>query len=448
MSANDPLSDRERELLQLVATGASNKEIAQKLSISTNTVKVHLRNIFSKTGVVSRTEAALYAIRNGLVAVDTTQPESTSESGEIEIPKDALETPALTAVAPIVAAPAIKRSNYLWIIAPLIMLGIVIGAFALFARQSPSIVSASPVAPVASIRWQRKSPLPTARSGLAAVSYENIIYTIGGETETEITSTAESYDSIQDTWTVLQPKPNAVTDISAAVVAGKIYIPGGRQADGSMTNLCEVYDPKENAWSQVAPLPVVVAGYALTSFEGKLYLFGGSDGQHYLDTVYMYDPSRNEWTTRASMPTARAFAGVAVAGGKIYVLGGYDGKQMLKTTEEYQPERDDGKGTPWAKRAPMPTARYAMGAASVADIIHIVGGIGESGTSPVPVEYLYQQDRWQEFDTPPLSQSWSSLTLIPIESYIYAIGGKNAGKPTESNYTYRAIYTVIVPTLR
>src|SRR4030067_1992784 len=63
----DDLSQREREILRLVATGASNKEIARQLSISVNTVKVHLRNIFAKTGVASRTEATLFAIREGLV---------------------------------------------------------------------------------------------------------------------------------------------------------------------------------------------------------------------------------------------------------------------------------------------------------------------------------------------------------------------------------------------
>ncbi len=64
---NNGLSDRELEVLHLVATGASNKEIALALSISQNTVKVHLRNIFSKTGATSRTEAAMYAVRLGLV---------------------------------------------------------------------------------------------------------------------------------------------------------------------------------------------------------------------------------------------------------------------------------------------------------------------------------------------------------------------------------------------
>src|SRR3990172_6090173 len=63
----DNLSEREREILYLVATGVSNKQIAQALHISTNTVKVHLRNIFSKIEVASRTEAAMFAVGAGLV---------------------------------------------------------------------------------------------------------------------------------------------------------------------------------------------------------------------------------------------------------------------------------------------------------------------------------------------------------------------------------------------
>ena len=63
------LSEREHEVLRLVASGTSNKHIAEQLVISPNTVKVHLRNIFAKLGVATRTEAALFAIRTGLVQV-------------------------------------------------------------------------------------------------------------------------------------------------------------------------------------------------------------------------------------------------------------------------------------------------------------------------------------------------------------------------------------------
>ena len=51
------ISDREREILRLLAEGATNLQIAQQLNISVNTVKVHVRNIFGKIGVTSRAEA-------------------------------------------------------------------------------------------------------------------------------------------------------------------------------------------------------------------------------------------------------------------------------------------------------------------------------------------------------------------------------------------------------
>ena len=69
---NIELSERELELLKLLATGLSNKEIAAQLFLSLNTVKVHLRNIFAKLGVQSRTEATLVAIQRGYVSVPST----------------------------------------------------------------------------------------------------------------------------------------------------------------------------------------------------------------------------------------------------------------------------------------------------------------------------------------------------------------------------------------
>ncbi len=65
--AREALTDRELEVLKLVAMGASNKGVAQQLGISEATVKSHVSNMLSKLGLKSRTQAALHAIREGWV---------------------------------------------------------------------------------------------------------------------------------------------------------------------------------------------------------------------------------------------------------------------------------------------------------------------------------------------------------------------------------------------
>jgi DNA-binding NarL/FixJ family response regulator len=62
----DGLSEREVEVLRLLAAGKTNPEIAAGLVLSRHTVVRHVANIFAKTGVASRAEAATYAARRGL----------------------------------------------------------------------------------------------------------------------------------------------------------------------------------------------------------------------------------------------------------------------------------------------------------------------------------------------------------------------------------------------
>lgn len=63
----EPLTEREREVLVLVAQGRTNKEIGRYLGISERTARTHVSNILGKLGLASRTQAALYAVREGLV---------------------------------------------------------------------------------------------------------------------------------------------------------------------------------------------------------------------------------------------------------------------------------------------------------------------------------------------------------------------------------------------
>ncbi len=68
-AASDPdaLTPRELEVLQVVARGASNLEVAQRLGLKEGTVRIHLSNVFSKLGVRDRTEAVTAALKRGLV---------------------------------------------------------------------------------------------------------------------------------------------------------------------------------------------------------------------------------------------------------------------------------------------------------------------------------------------------------------------------------------------
>lgn len=68
--SEDPLTDREVEILQHIAKGESNREIAEVLVLSEATVRTHVSNILGKLHLASRTQAALYALRKGLAPLD------------------------------------------------------------------------------------------------------------------------------------------------------------------------------------------------------------------------------------------------------------------------------------------------------------------------------------------------------------------------------------------
>ena len=66
----DPLTERELAVLRLIAQGKSNRDIAEQLVITEMTVRTHVSNVLSKLHLASRTQAALYALREGLASLD------------------------------------------------------------------------------------------------------------------------------------------------------------------------------------------------------------------------------------------------------------------------------------------------------------------------------------------------------------------------------------------
>ena len=80
MGRHQALSERETEVLNLVARGLANKQVARDLGIAESTVKCHVTAILTKLGLASRTHVALYAARTGLVALDSPVTDSADDS--------------------------------------------------------------------------------------------------------------------------------------------------------------------------------------------------------------------------------------------------------------------------------------------------------------------------------------------------------------------------------
>ena len=415
MADHPNLTEREIEILQQVATGASNREIAQTLYISANTVKVHLRNIFEKLGVSSRTEATLYAIRAGLVA---------GVESDFIAPEPAWWQRRWVPAGGALAIGAVA-----------LLVGL------LLRPGGPAPQTSVDLKALERERWQELAPMPTARKGLAVAAYDGKIYAIAGETQEGVTNVVERYDPATDTWETLPSKPTAVTDVQAAVIGGKIYVPGGRASDGEVSDGLEVFDPNHDTWLERSPLPEPLSRYSAVAYEGRMILFGGWNGEGFVAQVYEYDPPEDRWRSIGSLKGPIGDARAAISGNQIYLLGGFDGNQYTAYLELYNPNVGvDGAGQ-WESLEAMPIEKMTIEVAEIADVIYVVAGPEEKGYVQ---QYLTRSNQWRTSDeigiSPTIKQG-----VLSLGEYIYLFGGELEGEIIPNNYRYRAIYTIFLP---
>ena len=427
------LSGREMEILLLVAQGLSNKEIARELFISANTVKVHLRNIFGKLEVSSRTEATMVAVRHGWVAVDRETPKG-KPSAELTVEASAAPTALWQRVFLLVALAAVALTLvWTW---PL-------PAPAEKSSENPLVDNPKSVALKLPSRWQEEVPISIARGRLAVVVVNGLVYAIGGETPGGgFTGAVEVYDAVQQTWTLRATKPVPVANIGGAVLGGKIYVPGGSISSDQVTGVVEVYDPATDRWEQAASLPSPRAAYALAVQGGKLYLFGGTNGQEDMATVLVYDPATDEWRqTRSLMPQARAFAAAATLDDQIYVVGGYAGERELDICQVYRPLVGE-----WGSCTPMLEGRGGLGLVAVGRQLWAIGGGWESYLA-YNQWYDPVKDTWFRFETP-VSGQWRNAGAAEINGRIFVVGGWS-DEFLNVNLAYQAMYnyTIFVPSV-
>ena len=429
------LSDREVEVLRLLAAGLSNKEIAAQLSLSVNTVKVHLRNIFAKLGVQSRTEATLVAIQRGLVSVPQARPADEMLYAPAEVPRVVIEPPlprwrraALVilglACAAGVAVTGLPNSA-----------GAAAGGDAFSDRPADPILAASAAGDSA---WVAAAPMAVPRTRLAVASYAGRLLVVGGDTPGGPTGAVEWYDPRTDEWTPGPDKPVPVSNVAAVPIGDRIVVPGGMTASGVPTSMVEIFDPQRGDWASAAPLPAPRMAYAAAPFDGNVYVMGGWDGSEYSSGVTVYNSETDTWAERAPMPSPRGFASAAALGDSIYVVGGYDGQLESNVCERYIPGQDR-----WEACPAMSVGRGGLALVTVGPGLYAIGG-GWSGYLAFNESYVPGSRSWTALPTPFTGQ-WRGLGAATIDSEIITVGGWN-GQYLAATERYSPYpFTIFVP---
>lgn len=447
--SGEPLSEREIEVLRLVATGATNRQVAQELTISLNTVKTHLRNIFAKLEVTSRTEASLHAVREGWVILKEPSTDSVEEAGPTGEASAAVEEAGPAGEA----SPAVEEAGAVpsrWRLAPgwlrwlglssvavlaIALVLVILGLPDRWIWPGPNSPSATASPPTVPDRWQVRSDMPTPRSSPVLVPFEGQLYAIGGEGLEGVSGAVERYDPAQDTWIRLASKPTAVTEAQGAVLSGRIYVPGGRDAQGRPADVLEAYEMESNRWITVASLPRPLSAYALAAFEGDIYLFGGWDGSTYRDEILRYDAGTDRWEEIGQLPFPWAYVGAVVARDRILLLGGVNEGGPIKVTLEYSPAF-----LTWETKAvPNITLGQTQATALTSDFLYIVADSGPPA-SPQLWQYVVRTDRWHPIEPEP-TDLHRGTTIAGLGTQIFLMGGRDGKAPLSQVRSYIALFT-------
>jgi hypothetical protein len=146
------------------------------------------------------------------------------------------------------------------------------------------------------------------------------------------------------------------------------------------------------------------------------------------------------------MPTARGYAGAAVSSEKIYIVGGFDGDAALAVNEAYTPDREGGDNAPWVTSTPLPEGRYRFAIVSVAEIIHLIGGMGDDGPNNTSYKFYSLKNEWHGFRVP-IDEPWTDFSATTYDNKIYTLGGQINSQMIDQTYSYQAIFTTMIPVL-
>jgi DNA-binding CsgD family transcriptional regulator len=347
------LSERELQILRLVAEGFSNRQIAGQLDISENTVKVHVRNIFGKIQVASRTEASMYAVRNGLIA-DVAPVELVHVEGDV--PADVLNQPP--------AAPKWVLPRWLVVIGLLVLVSVIGGGVWWSMRD---VYQVRPIAqPTDTQRWRQLAALPVSAPGVQLVTVAGRLYALGGALD----QTVMLYDASQDAWMVSDELPlQTPYSLSWSDATGVWLIE-------STTQAIWVWDGQ--AWQRRGVIPDVVSPVAIARVAGTLLVLDVR-GTVWVPT----DDALDRWTAY-TLPVSQLVAPRLVVVDDVLLLFG-DGQIVWKSLDQGRSWFRDGELTrPWQGGPAVPVLSAIMLIRDGQQSLYTLT-VGEGGAQAVPV---------------------------------------------------------------
>ncbi len=437
---SQPLSEREKEILNLLATGATNQEIARALYISPNTVKVHLRNIYAKLGVTNRSEAIMVGLREGYITLPGMEPTPPSAQPSLELSEMPVGTPYLGKI--LLLSALLGLLSVLW----LALWPVWAGSRVIRARDSTFTDLGRPNAGLPlrrdAPRWAPLTPMTTPRSRMAVAVWQGKVFVFGGEGANGVLPSAAVLDPARGVWDAIAPLPTAVSNVQAAVLDDRIYIFGGTDDTLQPTDRIQVYDPVEDRWQDGGRLPHPLAGYALAVWQGQVYVFGGWDGEQYLATVYAFDPKSGRWTSLPPLPGRRAFAAAVTTENAIYLIGGFDGQTDLAEVWAFNPEALSRGLHPWSPLPAMLTPRGGGWATALNQNIYVVGG-GIAVVVDGAERYDPNTGTWARITTP-YGPNWRHMGGAAIGGDLILVGGW-AGSPLPFVEQYRVSFRQFIP---
>jgi len=428
-----PLSERELEILRLVAQGKSNKEIASELFISVNTVKVHLAKIFQRLGVASRTEATLYAIEHEHVEnPNHTLVSPQDQQGESRVELVVPETVTVErAVVKLSLAEIIRRYWWAFGIGLLVLASFTVAWDRgwIFPKPTPDPILAA----MNEDRWKELAPMSVARANMAVTVYDNKIYVIGGETEEGVTGLTEVYDIATNTWARLPDKPTPVTNAKAVVVGGKIYVLGSLNLDNAITDFSS-FDPQIGIWSNLTTIPSLFENNIPLAFEGEIFSFSYSTTGIKSGCIFTYNPVDGTWNKLTTFAQNIQIRSAVTDNQKIILVSNISGlfNTVLRLPAQELLYLEDFL----SKGIPVPTQISYFQSLLINGVFNIYSAEDESHLRVSTYDWV-QKTRFEYSEKVTFNLNVNFIA-VPIGNFVYFFNGSKFLR-------YRAVYTLLVP---